>query len=68
LATTTGNAPARQAAPSPANAAADRAAVRVALLEFAGEVAQAESKSDVVRVLSTIDRYVDRVVAAAARS
>lgn len=65
---TTGNAPTRQAAPSPANADADRAAARAALLEFAGEVAQAESKSDVMRVLSTIDRYVDRVVAAAARS
>lgn len=53
---------------SAANFDGERSAVRAALLEFAGVVAQADSKSDVVRVLSTIDRYVDRVVAAAAGS
>lgn len=67
-AATRGTAPARRIASSSANADAARAAVRVALLEFAGEVAQAENTSDVVGVLSTIDRYVDRVVSALARS
>lgn len=65
LATARRNAPPGRTAS--ANTAADRAAVRSALIEFAGEVAQAESTSDVVRVLSTIDRYVDRVVKAAAQ-
>lgn len=63
-----GNATATRRASSTANAGVERAAVRAALLEFAGEVAQAEAPSDVVRVLSTIDRYVERVVAASARS
>jgi hypothetical protein len=45
----------------------DRAAVRAALLEFARDVARAESKADVVGVLASIDRYVERVVGAAAR-
>lgn len=61
------NAPARRTGSPTGDAVADRAAVRAALLEFAGEVAQAKSKSDIVRVLSTIDRYVDRLIAAAAR-
>jgi hypothetical protein len=45
----------------------ERSAVRAALLEFAGEVAKAETKADIVGVLGSIDRYVERVVAAAAR-
>lgn len=65
--TSRGKTPAARTASSTVNADAERTAVRSALLEFASEVAQAESKADVVRVLSTIDRYVDRVVAAAGR-
>jgi hypothetical protein len=45
----------------------DRAAVRAALLEFARDLARAETKADVVGVLGSIDGYVERVVEAAAR-
>ena len=65
---TGGNIPGAQTPSRTRNVDADRAMVRAALLELAGEVAQAESTSDVVRALSTIDRYVDRVIAATARS
>jgi hypothetical protein len=43
---------------------AERAAVRATLLEFAAEVAGAESKTDIITVLGSLDRYVDRVLAA----
>jgi hypothetical protein len=61
----------RERSPAPSGSApqaadADRAAVRATLLEFAGEIARAESKADIIAVLSSVDRYVERVVAAAA--
>jgi hypothetical protein len=44
-----------------------RTAVRAALLEFASEIAKAESKADIIDALSSIERYVERVLAAAVR-
>jgi hypothetical protein len=44
---------------------ADRATVRATLLELAGEVAGAESKTDIIAVLGSLDQYVDRILAAA---
>lgn len=41
--------------------------VRSILLEFAGEIASAEGKVDVVRVIGGIDGYVDRVISAAGK-
>ena len=46
---------------------ADRATVRDTLLELAAEVAGAESKTDIISVVGSLDRYVDRVLAAANR-
>jgi hypothetical protein len=46
----------------------DRSAIRGALLEFAGEIAKADSKAEMIGVLSSMDRYVDRLVAATAHS
>ncbi len=43
---------------------ADRATIRVTLLELAAEVAGAESMTDIIAVLGSLDRYVDRVLAA----
>jgi hypothetical protein len=34
------------------------------LLEFAGEVASAENKADMISVVAGMDRWVDRVVRA----
>ena len=48
-------------------AAGGRDDVRGILLEFAGEIASAEGKVDVVRVIGGIDGYVDRVIQAAAK-
>jgi hypothetical protein len=39
--------------------------VRSILLQFAGEIAGAEGKSDVVKVIGGIDGFVDRVIEAA---
>jgi hypothetical protein len=50
---------------SPEASNADRSAIRGTLLEFAGEVAKAVSKADMIGVLGSMDRYVDRLVAAA---
>jgi hypothetical protein len=41
--------------------------VRSILIQFAGEVAAAEGKADVVQVIGGMDRYVDRLLQAAAR-
>ena len=44
----------------------NRDAVRDALLRFAGDVAGAEQKKDLVKVLAGLDKYVDEVLKAAA--
>jgi hypothetical protein len=49
---------------APGDGSADRATVRATLLELAAEVAGAESKTDIIAVLGSLDRYVDRVLAA----
>jgi hypothetical protein len=46
---------------------AGRDAIRSILIQFAGEVAAAEGKADVVQVIGGMDRYVDRVMQAAGR-
>lgn len=43
----------------------DRDKVRQALLRFAGDVAGAEERKELVQVLSNVDRYVDEVMKAA---
>ena len=48
-----------------APAAVDRSAIRSVLLQFAKDVAAAEEKADVVTVIGNVDKYVDRVLAAA---
>lgn len=40
----------------------DRERVRATLLEFARDFSEAESRSEIVNVLSTLDRYVDKIV------
>lgn len=40
---------------------ADRDRVRAVLLEFARDFAKAESKTEIVQVMSRIDEYVDRI-------
>lgn len=52
---------------APAAAPAGREVVRSILIQFAGEVAAAEGKADVVHVIGDMDRYVDRLLQAAAR-
>ncbi len=67
---TTGTRPPRKRAPASAATGedgADRASVRATLLELAAEVAGAESKTDIISVVGSLDRYVDRVLAAANR-
>jgi hypothetical protein len=59
----------RAAATAAASAArnegvSDRDAVRTILLQFASEVAGAEGKADIVQVMGTMERYVDRLVQA----
>jgi hypothetical protein len=53
------------AATAAAPAAVDRSAIRSVLLQFAKDVAAAEGKADVVTVIGNVDKYVDRVLAAA---
>ncbi|HUF69844.1 MAG TPA: hypothetical protein VMM79_14465 [Longimicrobiales bacterium] len=43
----------------------ERGTVRAVLLEFAGEVVNADSKADMISVISRMDHWVDRVVRAA---
>jgi hypothetical protein len=45
----------------------DREKLRTLFLEFATEFAAAESRTDIVRVISSVDAYVDRVARLAAR-
>jgi hypothetical protein len=44
---------------------ADRDRIRGVLLEFARDFASAESRSDIVGVVSRVDEYVDRIAARA---
>ena len=46
----------------------DRDRVRQTLLRFAGDVAGAEERKELVQVLSNVDRYVDEVLKAASRA
>ena len=47
--------------PAPTHDAPDRKAVRSAFLAFAAELAGAETRQDLVRVVAGVDRYVDDV-------
>lgn len=51
-------APSRRAAPS---GTFDRDAVRATLLGFASDLAAADSRSDAVAVVASVDRYVDQI-------
>ncbi len=44
---------------------ADRERIRGVLLDFAGDVAEADSKTDFVGVLRKMDRYIDQIEKAA---
>lgn len=48
--------------PAQATNGDERDQVRAALLDFAREFSEAESRSAIVAVLADIDRYVDRIV------
>lgn len=50
--------PSRRAAPS---GTFDRDAVRATLLGFASDLAAADSRSDAVAVVASVDRYVDQI-------
>lgn len=56
----------KSAGAKPAVAARD--AVRSSFLRFASELAAAEARKDVVRVVAGVDRYVDEVLEATGRS
>lgn len=56
-----------EAAPAAAAAAVDREAVRQAFLRFATDLAAAEARKDLVKVLAGVDKYVDQVSKAAGR-
>jgi len=57
--------PTKVAASPPAPATgADRDAIRAAFLTFASDLAGAEARKDVVKVLAGVDKYVDRVARA----
>lgn len=55
-------APAEAERQRPGGAAASREQVRAVFLQFARDFAGAESRSDIVRVMSKVDDYVDQVV------
>ena len=58
----------RKKAPGPrkrGGAAANRDAVRGALLQFASDLSAAEERKDLVKVLARVDDYVDEVLKAA---
>ncbi len=58
--------PASKAAAAPrAGTATDRNALRNVLLEFAGVVARAENKVDVITVIGGLEGWVDRIMKAA---
>jgi hypothetical protein len=46
---------------------ADRDAIRSAFLSFASDLAAAEERKDVVKVIAGVDKYVDRVARAASK-
>jgi len=46
---------------------ASRESVRQVLLQFATDIAGAEERKDLVRVLANVDRYVDQVLKGASR-
>lgn len=56
----------KSSAPAPRAAEAppigDRERVRATLLQFAKDFSEAESRSEIVGVLSDLDRYIDRIV------
>lgn len=57
----------KAAAPAPAPAGApavDRDEVRQQFLRFASDIAAAESRKDLVKVLASVDKYVDAVAKA----
>lgn len=54
-----------ESAAEKAGSAELRAALREALIEFAGAVAGADDRGEVVDVLTGVDEYVDRVMAEA---
>ena len=60
--------PRKNAAPAAAapagTASGSREAVRSVLLDFAGSVARAENKADVISLVSGVDGWVDRVLSA----
>jgi hypothetical protein len=49
----------------PAGAVVQPAAVRAVLLQFAQDLANAESRGDLVRVVAGVDTYVERILGAA---
>lgn len=61
-------APARRGRPPKARAAggSGRDGVRSILMQFAGELAGAENRAEVVQVIGKVDNYVDRLLQAAA--
>lgn len=59
---------AEKAAAAPAASGPNRDAVRDAFLSFASELAAAEARKDLVRVLAGVDKYVDRAMKASGRS
>lgn len=56
--------PAPAAAPATAASAPDRDAIRGQFLRFATEITAAGERKDLVRVLASVDKYVDAVVKA----
>jgi hypothetical protein len=59
----------RKAAPKRgARGASGREAVRSAFLRFASELAGADARKDVVRVVANVDKYVDEVLKATGAS
>ena len=62
------NAPKVAAPQAPAaGPGADRDAIRAAFLSFASDLAAAEERKDVVKVIAGVDKYVDRVARATAK-
>lgn len=55
---------ARKAAGTTANAAAERESVRRIFMRFASDLAAAEARKDVVKVVAGVDRYVNDVIKA----
>ncbi len=60
-----GGGSASSGATSESRGGADRERIRGVLLDFAGDVAEADSKTDFVGVLRKMDRYIDQIEKAA---